>query len=71
MNRWRRLPLDAWDERRRLYEEAWEIAVRSRTRESDGLRTLTLYWQGSVHAADRAALELIAYACMNSSSRTE
>jgi hypothetical protein len=71
MNRWARLPLNAWDERRQLHEEAWKIAVRNRTKESDDLRTLISYWRGSVHAADRAAAELTAYACMNSSSRSE
>jgi hypothetical protein len=71
VNRWARLPLDAWNERRQLHETALKIAVQSRATDSDGLRTLISYWRGSVHAADRAALELVAYGSMKSASRTE
>jgi hypothetical protein len=71
MNRRARLRLDAWEERRQLHETAWKLAVQNQATDSAGLRTLISYWWGSLHAADRAAQELIAYASVKSSSRTE
>jgi hypothetical protein len=71
VNRRARLPIDAWDERRQLHETACKIAVQNQATHSAGLRTLISYWWGSLHAADRAAQQLIAYASVKSSSRTE